>query len=139
MGKGSIINLDDYVLQPCRKEAKRQTILKSLIPMGEERFLTVNNGSLYVFKRAPKTNIAVKNLGRFFSKQIPEDQQQTEEQQIPKGLVKSCTELERLFKIQVLQGKANQSDFELILHFVNKARNPLELPEVKKYKLQNDQ
>ena len=74
MGKGSIISLDDYVLQPCRKEAKRQTILKSLIPMGEERFLTVNNGSLYVFKRAPKLNIAVKNLGRFFSKQIPEDQ-----------------------------------------------------------------
>ena len=138
MGKGSTINLDDYVLQLCRKEPKKTSMLGNLIPMTEERFLTVNNGSLYVFKRAPKPNAAVKNLGRFFSKTIPDEQVTEPDQQIQKGVVKSCTELERLFKVQVTQTTTRQNDFELILHFVNKARNPIELPEVKKYRLPND-
>ena len=69
MDKGAVIDLEDYVVVSCRKEPKTRTYLKQLVPWSEERFLTINNGSLYIFKKVPKPNAAVKNISLFFAKQ----------------------------------------------------------------------
>ena len=58
-------------------------------------------------------------------------------------MVKSCNELERLFKIDVVGKGAGGTislgqDIELILHFVNKERDPKKLPDVKRYILKSD-
>ena len=73
MGKGDLIDLEDYVVVSCRKEPKTKTLIKQLVPWSEERFLTINNGSLYVFKQLPKPNAAVKNISWFFAKKIPNE------------------------------------------------------------------
>ena len=69
MDKGALIDLEDYVVVSCRKEPKTRTYLKQLVPWSEERFLTINNGSLYIFKKVPKPSTAVKNIQLFFAKQ----------------------------------------------------------------------
>lgn len=60
--------------------------------------------------------------------------------QEPLGFVKSITELQRLFKIDVLAAEsgARANEIELVLHFVNRERDP-KLPSViKQFYLVND-
>ena len=60
-----------------------------------------------------------------------------------RGLIKGRSELSRLYKIDVV-GKGrnimsgNSTELELILHFVNKNRDPTGIPDVKKYVLKSD-
>ena len=69
-----------------------------------------------------------------------------------RGTVKSCTELERLFKVEIMpvnQGytgilkskitKAADPEIELFLSFVNKERDPLKLPVLKRYTMKADE
>ena len=55
-------------------------------------------------------------------------------------MVKSRTEMNRLFKVDVVGKGRNflngmQVELELILHFVNAARDPMGKPELKRYTL----
>ena len=111
--------------------------------MTEERLLSVNDDFLYVLKRIPAQNIATKSIGRFFAARIPETQAEQVAQK-DKGLVKSCTELARLFKVDVIP-RGNKATFglsaaevDLILSFVNKAKDPKQAPEIKRYTLRTD-
>lgn len=70
-----------------------------------------------------------------------------------RGIVKSCTELERLFKVDIAQVSSSLSaltsklstkaaaepDIEVQLHFVNKERNPFVLPVLKRYTMKADE
>ena len=84
------------------------------------------------------------------------DAKEIEEMQKERGLVKSCTELERLFKVDIVQLQQNfvsleslaskltkqttPKDFEieLQLHFVNKERDPQKLPVFKRFRMKAD-
>jgi hypothetical protein len=61
--------------------------------------LTVLDGHLYVFKPIPVSKTQ-QSISRFFAKQMP-DPTQLDEMQKERGIVKSCTELERLFKVDI--------------------------------------
>lgn len=47
------------------------------------------------------------------------------------AVVKSKTELERLFKLDIVE--KGKREMEVIFHFVNKEKNPLEPAEIKRY------
>ena len=47
--------------------------------------------------------------------------------------MKSVTALDRLFMVDIANAKANA--IELVLHFVNKNRDPKQLPTIKRYKM----
>jgi len=131
--KGKEVLLEDYLCQPARKEIKRPNFFKSVISSTEDRFLTVANGSLYVFKPVPTESKIKSGFKTFFAKvpdSVAEANGEGSEDKRAKGIVKSCTELERLFKVDVFE---RGNDIDLVLHFVNKARNPRESPEVKRY------
>jgi hypothetical protein len=51
------------------------------------------------------------------------------------GIVKSVTELSRLFKIDILAAMNSKAknDMELVLHFVNKDRDPMVPPTIKHF------
>ncbi len=74
----------------------------------EERLLTVIGAHLLVIKPFAQT----KKLS-LFSQNLPTD--------YPQGIVKSVTELSRLFKIDVLVAEkgGRQDELEIVLHFVN--------------------
>lgn len=65
----------------------------------------------------------------------PEEEVKSEQIQLVeyKAVVKSITELERLFKVDIFA--RSQTEIEVVLQFVNKERNPGQLPEIKRYKL----
>ena len=105
----------------------------------EERLLNVKDGVLYSIKRIPTKNIATKSLGRFFASSIPQNQQDQLAQE-DRGLIKSKSELKRLFKIDVVEKGRNilnglNSELELILHYVNKEMDPTGKPDIKRYQL----
>ena len=54
----------------------------------------------------------------------------------PMGIVKSVTELERLFMVDILV--TSNDEFELVLHFVNRERNPAIAPSIKRFFLKNE-
>lgn len=88
----------------------------------EERLLTVSAGHLLVFKPYPRTT-----KYSLFSRGLPTDP--------PMGIVKSVTELSRLFKIDILAAMNSKAknDMELVLHFVNKDRDPMVPPTIKHF------
>jgi len=81
------------------------------------------------------------------------DEHKLQEMQRERAIVKSCTELERLFKVDIVQVSSSLSaltsklttkvaadqEIELQLHFVNKARNPYELPVLKRFTMKADE
>ena len=143
MKKGASIWLKDYDIVQARKEVKNPNALRSMVSMvKEERLLILKDGVLYSVKRIPSQNVATKSFGRFFAAKVPD----TEQEQLSsddRGEIKGCNELNRLFKIDVV-GKGRsimsgfQSELELILHMVNKQRDPTGKPEVKRYMLKSE-
>ena len=51
--------------------------------------------------------------------------------------MKSKTELERLYMIDILE--RGKKEIEIILHFVNKNLNPMEMPVIKRYRMNVDE
>jgi hypothetical protein len=67
--KGSTVNIEDYMVQAVRKEAKRANLF-NIVTTTEPRLLTVFDGCLYVFR--PIThNKALQTMSRFFTKKVP--------------------------------------------------------------------
>ena len=52
------------------------------------------------------------------------------------GLVKSKTNLERLYMIDIVE--KGKKEIEIIMHFVNKHYNPLLSPDIKRYRMNID-
>jgi hypothetical protein len=73
------------------------------------------NGALYVFRPVPVVNKAKQSFGRFFAKQMP-DNAQIDEESRERGEVKSITELERLFKIDIVQLGASKVSLSNLKH-----------------------
>lgn len=71
-------------------------------------------------------------------KKAEEEEVKTEQIQLVKhkAVVKSITELERLFKVDIFA--RSQTEIEVVLQFVNKERNPQQLPHFKRYRLTLD-
>lgn len=133
--KKQTVYLEDFVLQLARKEVKHPSLLSSITGI-EERHLTISEGFLIVFRQI-KMNAAKKQFGRFFASKMPSKEEQEEEAR-PKGIVKSVTSMDRLFKMDVFSMNKNGQEVELVLCFVNKDRNPKAMPEVKRYLLKTD-
>ena len=53
-------------------------------------------------------------------------------------VVKSVTELNRIFMIDVTSKGVIKVQIEVIFHFVNKSRNPGNLPDIKRFYFGND-
>ena len=68
--KGEIILLEDYAVQPVKKEAKRINLFNIVSTM-EARLLTVLDGCLYVFKPVPNKLKPMQHFNRFFAKELP--------------------------------------------------------------------
>ena len=85
--------------------------------------LTVSAGYLIVLKAFPRPS-----KYSLFAKGLPTDP--------PLGVVKSVTELSRLFKIDL--AAYNTTDLEIVLHFVNKERDPCKFPTIKRFVVVND-
>ena len=97
--KGEIIFIEDYAVQPVKKEAKRINLFNIVSTM-EPRLLTVLDGCLYVFKPVPNKLKPMQHFNRFFAKELP-NKAELEEQNKQRASVQSCSELERLFKVDI--------------------------------------
>jgi hypothetical protein len=65
---------EDYMMQPVRKEAKRANLF-AIVSTTEPRLLTVLDGCLYVFKPMPVQNKVMQSMGRFFAKNLPNQEE----------------------------------------------------------------
>ncbi len=89
--------------------------------------ITVLSGKFIVIKAYPQT----KKLS-LFSKNLPTE--------YPQGIVKSITDLSRLFKIdiQVAAQGGQTNELELVLHFINVERDPMKASIIKRFNIKND-
>ena len=139
MEKGEQVHLREFVLLQTKKEVKNPGALRSIVSqVREERLLTIRDGILYSLKRVSAKNIAAKSISRFFAQKIPESQQEILAAE-DRGIIKGKSNLDRLFKIDVVsKGKSllmgtGQSEIQMILHFVNKSLDPMGHPDIKRY------
>ena len=104
--------------------------------------MTLRDGFLYVMKRIVVQTAAKRSLRSFFGNKQAESPVDTMAQE-DRGMIKSRSEITRLFKIDVKGHRFSRisgtAELELILHFVNKQMDPSGKPILKTYLLKSDE